>query len=61
MQGATPIVFAAVNKTIEDKGGIYVADCLETSVNPQALDSSVRDRLFKLSLEQVKLKDFFEP
>ena len=59
-QGATPIVYAAVNKSIEKKGGIYISNCLESSVNPQVLDSESRDRLFKLSLEQVQLKDFFE-
>lgn len=60
IQGATPVVYAAVNKSIENKGGIYVTNCLESPVNPEALNLAIRDRLFKLSLEQVQLKDFFE-
>lgn len=59
-QGATPIIYAAVSKDIEEKGGIHISNCKETSVPPLALDEEVQERLFKLSLKQVHLKDFFQ-
>lgn len=59
-RGATPIIYAAVSKDIEEKGGIYISNCKEISVPPLALDEEVQERLFKLSLKQVHLKDFFQ-
>lgn len=59
-QGATPVVYTAVNKSIENKGGIYITNCLDSPVNPEVQDSALRDRLFKHSLEEAQLKDFFE-
>lgn len=59
-QGATSIVYAAVNKAIENKGGIYISNCLSSYEHPDALDSSVQDKLMDLSLQQVQHKSVFE-
>ncbi|XP_076641405.1 retinol dehydrogenase 12 [Halictus rubicundus] len=59
-QGATSIVYAAVNKAIENKGGIYISNCLPSPQHPDTLDSSVQDKLMDLSLQQVQHKSVFE-
>lgn len=59
-RGATPIMYAAVSKDIEKKGGIFISNCKETAPPPLALDEKVQERLFKLSLKQVHLKDYFQ-
>ncbi|XP_016841908.1 dehydrogenase/reductase SDR family member on chromosome X [Nasonia vitripennis] len=56
-QGATPIVFAAVSPKIEGKSGMYIANCLDSPVNPLANDEALQDRLFEISLKQVKLQN----
>ncbi|XP_020708437.2 dehydrogenase/reductase SDR family member on chromosome X-like [Athalia rosae] len=57
-QGATPIVYAAISRTIEGKGGMYISNCGPSSVNKAAENTEIRQRLFNLSLEQTELKDF---
>ena len=59
-QGATPIVYAALNKDIEKKGGIYISNCKENSLPPLALEEQIQKRLFELSLKQAHLNDFFQ-
>lgn len=59
-QGATPIVYAAISEEVKDHGGIYISNCKEESVHSLALDKSIQERLFELSLDQVHLKDFFQ-
>ncbi|XP_015603425.1 dehydrogenase/reductase SDR family member on chromosome X [Cephus cinctus] len=59
-EGATPIVYAAVSKSVEERGGIYISNCKESPVNPLVSDASILDRLFELSLKQVRLNDFFQ-
>ncbi|XP_011646897.1 dehydrogenase/reductase SDR family member on chromosome X-like isoform X2 [Pogonomyrmex barbatus] len=59
-QGATSIIYAAINKDIEKKGGIFISNCIELTVPLLAHDERVQKRLFELSLEQVQLKDFFQ-
>jgi len=59
-QGATPIIYAAVSKNIEEKGGIFITNCKEFAVPPLALNKEVQERLLELSLKQVHLKDFFQ-
>ncbi|XP_076645047.1 polyprenol dehydrogenase-like [Halictus rubicundus] len=59
-QGATSIVYAAVNKAIENKGGVYISNCLPSAENPDAFDSSLQDKLMDLSLRQVQHKSVFE-
>ncbi|CAL7936981.1 unnamed protein product [Xylocopa violacea] len=59
-QGATSIVYAAVNKAMENCGGIYINNCRPTSVNPDALNLSIQKKLLELSLQQVQLNDFFQ-
>ena len=58
--GAISVVYAAVNKAIENSGGAYITNCRPTSVNPDALDTSIQDQLFELSLQQAQIKDFFQ-
>ncbi|XP_076676398.1 retinol dehydrogenase 12 [Andrena cerasifolii] len=58
--GATSIVYAAINKAIENSGGAYITNCRPTSVNPDVLDPSIQDQLLELSLQQAQLKDFFQ-
>ncbi|XP_076175859.1 retinol dehydrogenase 11 [Ptiloglossa arizonensis] len=59
-EGATSIVYAAVNKAIENCGGIYISNCRLSRSNPDALNSSIQQQLLKVSLQQVQLKDFFQ-
>ncbi|XP_014489388.1 PREDICTED: dehydrogenase/reductase SDR family member on chromosome X-like [Dinoponera quadriceps] len=59
-QGAIPIVYAAVNKDIGIKGGLYISNCREHSVLPMALESKIQKQLFDLSLKQAQLNDFFQ-
>jgi len=59
-QGATPIIYAAISKDIEQKGGIYISNCKEIAVPSLALKEELQEQLFKLSLKQVHLKDFFQ-
>ncbi|XP_029048293.1 dehydrogenase/reductase SDR family member on chromosome X-like [Osmia bicornis bicornis] len=59
-EGATPVVYAAVNKAIEDKGGIYINNCISSPFHPDAENVSIQKQLLDLSLQQVKLSDFFE-
>ncbi|KAF3429880.1 hypothetical protein E2986_09757 [Frieseomelitta varia] len=59
-QGAISIVYAAVNKAIENHGGMYINNCCPGEVHPDALNSSIQEKLFELSLQQIQLKDFFQ-
>lgn len=59
-KGAIPIIYAALNKDIEKKSGIYISNCKEAVPPPLALEEKVRKQLFELSLKQVHLKDFFQ-
>ncbi|XP_053999739.1 retinol dehydrogenase 12-like [Hylaeus anthracinus] len=59
-EGATPIVYAAVNKAIENYGGIYISNCRPTPSHPDALDLSIQKQLLNVSLQQVQLNDFFQ-
>ncbi|XP_014216438.1 retinol dehydrogenase 12 [Copidosoma floridanum] len=59
-QGATPIVYAAVSPAVEHKSGLYISNCLESTINPLAADKAVQDRLFELSLKQVGLQNAFD-
>ncbi|XP_043266434.1 retinol dehydrogenase 12 isoform X2 [Venturia canescens] len=59
-KGATTTVYAAVSPRIEHEGGIYLSNCRSSSINRLAKDENACNRLFELSLQQVKLKDFFQ-
>lgn len=59
-QGAIPISYAAVNKNIEKRGGLYISNCIESAIHPTALDFKIQKQLFELSLKQVQLDDFFQ-
>ncbi|XP_017766379.1 PREDICTED: retinol dehydrogenase 12-like [Eufriesea mexicana] len=59
-QGAISIVYTAVNKAIENCGGLYINNCRPGQVNPDALNSSIQKTLFDISLQQVQLNDFFQ-
>ncbi|KYN10492.1 Dehydrogenase/reductase SDR family member on chromosome X [Trachymyrmex cornetzi] len=59
-QGATPVIYAAISKDLEKKGGIYISNCKEMAVPSLALEEEVRERLFELSLKQTHLKNFFQ-
>ncbi|XP_072756155.1 retinol dehydrogenase 12 [Anoplolepis gracilipes] len=59
-QGATSIIYAALNKDIERKGGIYISNCKEAAIPSLALEEQIRKQLFELSLKQVQLNDFFQ-
>ncbi|XP_078049545.1 retinol dehydrogenase 12 [Augochlora pura] len=60
IQGATPIVYAAVNKAIENNGGVYISNCIPSPAHPDALDTSVQDKLLDLSLQQVQHTNIFQ-
>ncbi|XP_029674607.1 dehydrogenase/reductase SDR family member on chromosome X-like isoform X2 [Formica exsecta] len=51
-QGAISIIYAALNKDIERKGGIYISNCKEAALPPLALEEQIRKQLFELSLKQ---------
>ncbi|XP_011158922.2 dehydrogenase/reductase SDR family member on chromosome X [Solenopsis invicta] len=59
-QGATSVVYAAISKDIEKKGGIYISNCKERFFPLSIGKEEIHERLFKLSLKQVHLKDFFQ-
>ncbi|XP_012278264.1 dehydrogenase/reductase SDR family member on chromosome X [Orussus abietinus] len=59
-QGATSVVFAIVDISIQDKGGLYFSNCREVAVNRKVFDPELRERLFQLSLKQTQLKDFIQ-
>ncbi|XP_012522301.2 dehydrogenase/reductase SDR family member on chromosome X [Monomorium pharaonis] len=59
-QGATPIIYAAINKDIEKKTGTYISNCKEIPVPSLALKEEIQERLFELSLKQAHLKNFFQ-
>ncbi|XP_029170063.1 dehydrogenase/reductase SDR family member on chromosome X-like [Nylanderia fulva] len=58
-QGAIPIIYAALNKDIERKGGIYISNCKEYALPSAALKEKIQKQLFEFSLKQVRLSDFF--
>ena len=41
-QGATSIVYAALNKAVENCGGIYINNCYRSEGHPDALNSSIQ-------------------
>lgn len=59
-RGAIPIVYAATNVDIEEKGGIFISNCKEMAPPPLALEEEIQERLFELSLKQVHLRNFFQ-
>ncbi|XP_076760480.1 retinol dehydrogenase 11 [Xylocopa sonorina] len=59
-QGATSVVYAAVNEAVENRGGTYIKNCRPALVNPDALNFSIQKKLLELSLQQVQLNDFFQ-
>ncbi|KAG7198465.1 hypothetical protein KM043_005847 [Ampulex compressa] len=59
-EGALSILYAAMSKDIKERGGLYIANCQENSDDPQVIDSIIQEQLFKLTLEHVALKDFFQ-
>jgi len=59
-EGARSIVYAAVNKEIENKGGIFISNCKESSLPQRALVEETQKKLFQISLNQVQLDDFFQ-
>jgi hypothetical protein len=59
-RGATSVTYAAISKDIEKKGGIYLSNCKELLFPSSVGKEEVQERLFKLSLKQVHLKDFFQ-
>ncbi|XP_011495426.1 PREDICTED: dehydrogenase/reductase SDR family member on chromosome X [Ceratosolen solmsi marchali] len=52
-EGATSIVFAAVSPQIEQKSGIYISNCLESSVMSLVHNKELQDRLVQFSLKQI--------
>ncbi|XP_058808202.1 dehydrogenase/reductase SDR family member on chromosome X isoform X2 [Phymastichus coffea] len=54
-QGATSIVFAAVDPRMEQNSGQYTSNCREVAVNPLVNNEALQDRLFQFSLKQVGL------
>uniref|UniRef100_A0ABD2WPW5 Dehydrogenase with different specificities related to short-chain alcohol dehydrogenase n=1 Tax=Trichogramma kaykai TaxID=54128 RepID=A0ABD2WPW5_9HYME len=59
VEGATPIVYAAVNPTIEKKSGMYISNCQDSPINPLADDESLQNQLFDLSLKQTQIDATF--
>lgn len=60
-QGAMSIVYAATNNKIEEHGGIYINNCKEEkNVHPSVYDKSIQEKLLRISLDQVQLKDIFQ-
>jgi len=59
-QGATTVIYAAISKNLEKKGGVYISNCKEMIVPSLALEEKVRKRLFELSLKQTHLENFFQ-
>ena len=59
-QGALPVIYTALNKDIEKKGGIYISNCKESALPSVALEEQIQKQLFELSLKQVRLNDFFQ-
>ncbi|XP_066590222.1 dehydrogenase/reductase SDR family member on chromosome X-like [Prorops nasuta] len=59
-QGATPIVYAAINESIEDKGGMYINNCIEGYTSSLVLNENIKKKLLQLTLKQVQLKDFLQ-
>jgi len=59
-EGARSIVYAAVNKEIENKGGIFISNCKESPLPQQALIEETQKKLFQISLNQAQLDDFFQ-
>ncbi|XP_003701517.3 retinol dehydrogenase 12-like isoform X1 [Megachile rotundata] len=59
-QGATSIVYAAVNKEVENYGGIYIGNCRSSPPHSDVSNLHIQKQLFELSLQQVQLGDFFQ-
>ncbi|CAK9825963.1 Dehydrogenase/reductase SDR family member on chromosome X [Anthophora retusa] len=59
-QGAISIAYAAVNKAVENHGGVYISNCRPCKSHPDALNLSIQQKLLELSLQQVQLNDFFQ-
>ncbi|CAK9819433.1 Retinol dehydrogenase 12 [Anthophora plagiata] len=59
-QGAISIAYAAVNKAVENHGGVYISNCRPSKVHPDVLNLSIQQKLLELSLQQVQLNDFFQ-
>lgn len=59
-QGALPIIYTALCKELEGRGGAYISNSRDGTIHPTVTDSLVQDKLLKLSLEQLQLKDFFQ-
>ncbi|KAJ8668707.1 hypothetical protein QAD02_010370 [Eretmocerus hayati] len=56
-EGATPIVFAAVDPRVKNKSGLYLSNCLEARINPLGADEKLQDKLFEFSLQQLQSRD----
>ncbi|XP_068618756.1 retinol dehydrogenase 11-like [Battus philenor] len=50
-KGATPILFACFNKEIEEKGGLYISNCVAGITNRFSKNVDHQKRLFDLSCE----------
>lgn len=53
-QGATPVVFAAISETIENRSGIYISNCRETPVKKFILNPSEGYKLHKFTFDLIK-------
>lgn len=59
-QGAITTVYTSISDEVDSLGGSYFSNCIECPVHPLANDKLVREKLLKLSLEQVELVDFLQ-
>lgn len=59
-EGAISIVYAAVNKAVENCGGIYINNCRSSPAHPDASNLLIQKQLIEMSLQQVQLSDFFQ-
>ncbi|XP_044003187.1 retinol dehydrogenase 11 [Aphidius gifuensis] len=59
-QGAVTIVYTSISDKIENLGGSYFSNCIKSPVHPLADDKLIREKLLKLSLQQVELVDFLQ-
>lgn len=58
-QGARTIIFAAISRELEGKGGAYLTNCLiKTPVNELAYDDAECEKLFDYTCNMLKIENF---
>lgn len=58
-EGARTIIYATISPELEDKGGVYLTNCLiKAPVNKIAHDDMECEKLFNYTCDMLKIKNY---